>query len=175
MMPTPSHLKGVVVTDDTAFDEEPLVAPVRCPCGGEVFEVLYPGQTRDWSGQTVPCVAEVGGRFFLVLIVRCTACGREHLLLDKDKHGYNGYVCHDPDQSSLSRPDLTPWRCQGCTGTAHRVVVTVCTAGRDHFEGETEGEFDPETWPEAFSWFRLGVRCIACDRDTPDLIDYETM
>jgi hypothetical protein len=53
--------------------------------------------------------------------------------------------------------------------------VTICTAGRDHFEGETEGEFDPETWPEAFSWFRLSACCITCGRDTPDLIDYETM
>lgn len=174
-MPTPSHLKGVVVRGDTGFDEEPLVAPVRCPCGGEVFEVLYPGQTHDWNGEAVPCVAEVGGNFLLVLKVRCTACEREHLLLDKDEHGYNGYVCHDPVQSSLPRPGLIPWRCPGCRGTGHRVVVTVCTAGRDHFEGETDGEFAPETWPEGFSWFRLGARCIACDRDTPDLIDYETM
>jgi hypothetical protein len=175
MMPTPSHLKEVIVRSDTKFDEEPLVAPVRCPCGGEVFEILYPGQIHDRNGEAVPCVAKVGGRFFLFLKVRCNACEREHLLLDKDSHGYNGYVCHDSAQSSLPRPDLIPWRCLTCDVTGHRVVVTVCTAGRDDFEEETEGEFDPETWPEAFSWFGLGARCVACDRDTPDLIDYETM
>jgi hypothetical protein len=175
MMATPNHLEGLVVRDDTEFDEQPLVAPVRCPCGGEVFEILYPGQTHDCNGETVPCVAKVGGNFFLVLKVQCKTCEQEHVLLDKDKHGYNGYVCHDPDQSSLPRPGLTSWQCLGCCGTGHRVVVTICTAGRAHFEGETDGEFDPETWPEAFSWFRLGARCVVCDRDTPGLIDYETM
>lgn len=174
-MPTPSHLEGVVVRDDTEFDEEPLVAPVRCPCGGDVFEILYPGQVHDGNGESAPCVAKVDGHFFLVLKVRCNACEREHLLLDKDSHGYNGYVCHDPAQSSLPRPALVPWRCLTCDVTGHRVVVTVCTAGRGDFEEETEGEFDPETWPEAFSWFRLGAHCIACDRNSPDLIDYETM
>jgi hypothetical protein len=82
-MPTPSHLKGVIVRADLSSDEEPLVAQVRCPCGGEVFEVLYPGPTHEWNGRTVPCVAEEGGRFFLVLMTRCTACGREHLLLTR--------------------------------------------------------------------------------------------
>jgi hypothetical protein len=175
MMPTPRHLKEVVVRDDINADEEPLEAPIRCTCGGEIFEILYPGQTHDWNGETVPCVANLGGAFFLVLKVRCCICGREHLLLDKDEHGYNGYVCHDPVQSSLPRPDLVPWQCLGCHQTAHRVMVTVCTAGRVDFEEETEGEFDPETWPEAFSWFRLGAYCDACNRDTPDLVDYETM
>jgi hypothetical protein len=174
MMPTPKHLMQVLVREDTDFDEEPLVAPVRCPCGGGVFQILYPGQTHDWNGKTVPCVANVGGNFFFVLKVRCIACKREHLLLDKDSHGYNGYVCHDPDQSSLPRPHLVPWRCQTCDETEHRVVVTICTAGRDHFEGETEDELDPETWTEAFSWFRLGARCTGCELDSPNLIDYET-
>jgi hypothetical protein len=50
MMPTPNHLKGLVVRDDTEFDEEPLVAPVRCPCGGRgIPGTLVPGTLPELS------------------------------------------------------------------------------------------------------------------------------
>jgi len=105
MMPVPSHLQGFVVPTDSADDEEALSAAIRCPCGEAKFELLYPGQTHEYDGQEIPCTAEIDGNFFFVLKSRCSVCGREHLLLDKDFHGWNGFICHEPDQAAFPRPE----------------------------------------------------------------------
>src|SRR6266702_3214077 len=45
MMPLPTHLQGLVVPLDDSPNEDPLEANVRCTCGSESFELLYPGAT----------------------------------------------------------------------------------------------------------------------------------
>src|SRR3984893_2212199 len=92
MMPVPSHLQGLVVPLDSAIDEEALSAGVRCPCGDERFELLDPGHTHKHERETIPCTAEIDGKFFFVLKSRCVGCAREHLLFDKDFHGWDGTV-----------------------------------------------------------------------------------
>ena len=64
MMPIPSHLTNCVVPKDATIDESPLDAFVRCPCGSSKFDLLFPGQTHQYGGETIPCTAEIGGKFF---------------------------------------------------------------------------------------------------------------
>ena len=109
MMPVPSHLIDCVVPRDAVIDESPLDAFVRCPCGSSRFDLLFPGTTHEWRGETIPCTAEIGGKFFFLVTARCTSCNRRHLLLDADFHGWNGFVCHDPKQASIERPPLRLW------------------------------------------------------------------
>ena len=113
MMPVPSHLQEIAVPRDSAIDEESLTADIRCPCGESKFELLYPGQAHEYGDGTIPCTAEIDGHFFFILKSRCARCKREHLLLDADFHGWNGFICHDPDQAAIARPPLITWRCQG--------------------------------------------------------------
>jgi hypothetical protein len=175
MMPVPTHLQGIVVPLSSGIDEEALSATVRCPCGDTKFELLYPGQTHEYAGKTVPCVAEIEGKFFLVLKSRCAGCGREHLLLDADFHGWNGFVCHDPVQAALPRPQLVPWLCLGCGEARHSGVVHIQTEGKADFISESEGGFDADRWPDAFGWFSLDLTCSSCGKESPSLISYETM
>lgn len=175
MMPVPSHLRGIVVPRDPAIDEQPLSADVRCPCGESVFELLYPGQTHEYGGETIPCTAEIDGRYFFVLRAVCTGCSADHLLLDADFHGWDGFVCHDPAQAAIPRPGLVPWKCIACTETKHRVVAHIQTEGREDFINESGGEFDRERWPDAFGWFSLDLTCLACGKASPELVSYETM
>src|SRR6185437_9152477 len=79
MMPAPTHLKGIVVPRDAAVDEQALSADLRCPCGGDVFDLLYPGQTHEYRGELIPCTAEIGDITFSsygrdVLIAPRTIC-----------------------------------------------------------------------------------------------------
>jgi hypothetical protein len=175
MMPVPSHLQGIVVPLDSAIDEEALSATVSCPCGDTKFELLYPGQTHEYAGKTIPCVAEIDGKFFFVLKSRCAGCGREHLLLDSDFHGWNGFVCHDSAQAALPRPPLVPWSCLGCGETKHSGVLHIQTQGKDDFLSEAGEEFDANRWPDAFGWFSLDLTCSKCRKESRSLVSYETM
>jgi hypothetical protein len=175
MMPVPSHLAGIVVPLDDEIDEEALSAAVSCSCGESEFELLYPGHTNEYKGERIPCTAEIDGNFYFVLKSRCTSCGREHLLLDADFHGWNGFICHDAAQAALPRPQLIAWQCQGCSNTKHRGIVHIQTQGRDDFISEAGDEFDVNRWPDAFGWFSLDVTCSKCGKECKELVSYETM
>lgn len=159
---------------DATLDEEALIATVRCSCGEDRFELLYPGRTQVYRRKQIPCPAEVGDAWFFVLASRCIRCAREHVLLDRDFHGWNGFVCHDPEQAALPRPSLVAWPCQACGTNAHRGVVHIQTEGSEDF-AEAGDEFDPSRWPDAFGWFSLDLTCASCGLESPGLVDYETM
>mgnify|MGYP006908303189 CR=1 FL=1 len=175
MMPSPSHLQHCLLRPDGPVDDEPLTAPVVCPCGNNQFALLFPGATREVDGESYPVVARIDGKFFLVLVAHCTQCEECHLLLDKDLHGWDGYVCRDETQAALPRPPLVPWHCLTCGALAHRMSVTIYTEGPEDFIAESDGDLDPDSWPDAFGWFGLDTECAACGRKTESLIDYETM
>jgi hypothetical protein len=177
MMPTPTHLRKCLRRPDVPISEirGKLTAPVVCPCGSAEMELLYPGQTHEYTGRVIPCVAEIKGKFFFRLEARCKACQKTHLLLDKDFHGWNGFVCHDKKQATLPRPALKPWHCLSCKGNWHQMTVTICTEGKEDFIDETDGEFPAKRWPDGFGWFTLSTHCIKCGLDTEGLVDYETM
>lgn len=175
MMPVPSHLIGSVLPKDSAIDETALDADVVCNCGSRRFELRYPGQTHDYQNEQIPCVAKIDDHFFFVVEVKCTKCGCDHVLLDMDFHGWNGFVCHDEAQASLPRPRLTPWKCLSCEKTEHEASVQIQTEGREHFVEETDGEFDEERWPDGFGWFSMSISCTGCGKNTPEWISYETM
>ena len=175
MMPAPTHLKGIVVPRDAAVDEQALSADLRCPCGGDVFDLLYPGQTHEYRGELIPCTAEIGGHYFFILRARCTHCSTDYLLLDGDFHGWDGFVCHDSAKAAVRRPPLVSWKCQACSESKHKVAVHLQTQGRDDFVSEAGRDFDAERWPDAFGWFSLDLTCTVCGKLSPELVSYETM
>jgi hypothetical protein len=175
MMPVPTHLRGLVTPADETLDEEALHARIRCLCGEDKFELLYPGQTQVHEGNTIPCTAQIGDRFFFLLKFRCAACSTEHLLFDADFHGWDGFVCHDPEQAAQERPALIPWKCQDCGEQRHSGVVHIQTQGKQDFIDEAGGDFDADRWPDAFGWFSLDLDCAGCGTHSEELISYETM
>jgi hypothetical protein len=175
MMPVPSHLVGCVVPKDASIDEKPLDADVRCPCGSDRFELLFPGQTHEYEGEPIPCTAKIDGHFYFRIIVRCTHCELGHLLLDTDFHGWNGFVCHDPEQAARPRPALIPWKCLKCGTTEHKASVHVQTEGKADFISESGGKFDEDRWPDGFGWFGVATVCTFCGKNTPEWVSCETM
>src|SRR4051812_20623501 len=159
MMRVPSHRGGFVRPKDSAVDETALDAEVVCRCGSRRFDLLYPGQTHEYRGEQIPCTAQINHHFFFIIKARCTACGRDHLLFDKDFHGWNGFVCHDEAQASLPRPPLVPWECLSCGKTEHEASVQIQTQGREGFVEEAEGELDEDRWPDGFGWFSMSISC----------------
>jgi DNA-directed RNA polymerase subunit N (RpoN/RPB10) len=175
MMPVPSHLIGSVRPKDPTLDEAALDAEVVCACGSMRFQLLFPGLTHVVDDEQVPCVAEFNRRFFFLIKARCTSCGREHLLIDQDFHGWNGFVCHDRAQAAIPRPTLVPWNCLACGKTEHEAEVQIQTEGRRDLIANSNGQISEDRWPDAFGWFSMSIRCTACGKHTNQWVSLETM
>jgi hypothetical protein len=173
MMPVPSHLRGLVLPKSPVVDEGPLDAFVSCSCGGRSFHLLFPRQTHLYNGEKIPCTAEIDGKFFFVLRAHCAACSREFLLFDADRHGWNGFVCHDAEQAALPRPPLEPWKCLACDHTEHEASIQIQTQGREDFVSEAGDDGDAERWPDG--WLSMSIHCTYCGKATPEWVSYETM
>ena len=173
-LPIPTHLRDCVAPVDQSAEEGWLRVSVRCPCGETRFELGYPGQTHDWGGREIPCFAQIGQHHFFLLSARCAGCDRDHLLLDADFHGWDGFVCHDPEKAALPRPPLVPWACRECAGISHSGVITVQVESKELVLGEGEIGIDPERWYDAFGWFSMDLSCAQCGREEPELISCET-
>src|ERR1700737_4349937 len=72
MMPLPTHLQGLVVPLDGSPNEDPLEANVRCPCGSESFELLYPGATTPHNDCVIPVELEKDGLLCFRIEATCT-------------------------------------------------------------------------------------------------------
>ena len=175
-MALPAHLVGWVVPQTRRGDI--LEGTVRCPCGNERLEFHYPGQTHlvfpDWV--PTPCTAEIqGGLFFLVKAV-CPECRKEHVLFDRDFHGFYGALQHDPAKAARPRPRLWPWRCLQCGSAAHTGEAYV-VLDFEAVDYEAEGyadKFGWDRWLDSYGAFGLGIRCCGCGRETKGWVVAET-
>ena len=174
-MPVPTHLRNCVVPNDPTIDEFEFSGKVRCPCGSTQFRLLYPGATHEYHGEIIPCAAKIAGKFFFLIKAACVKCDREHLLIDEDLHGWNGFVCHDAAQAAIERPPLVPWKCLSCGGLRHSATVFIQAEGRLDFVRIAGDKFDADRWPDAFGWFDMAIRCTGCGKETPVWVSLETM
>src|ERR1051325_74053 len=110
--PTPTHLKNLLVVDASQSGEHELRGQVKCECGSDVFHPLYVAQLVAEKGRSFLRVTEIGDHCFLRLGAQCISCSQEHLLLDHDYHGWNGYVCGDEASRRLHRPPYQHWACE---------------------------------------------------------------
>jgi hypothetical protein len=139
-----------------------------------VFEMQHTGATHEIDGEIMPCTAEINGGFFLRIVAKCTGCGTEHLLLDQDFHGWNGFVCGDKSQLR-PRPHLVPWPCNSCGKHAHTADAVIFSEDKAVAIDESGGLLDETNWQEGFGWININIRCVACGRAHESWVSYETM
>jgi hypothetical protein len=175
MIPPPSHLATCTRPVRQLAEEHQYAGHIRCTCGGEIFELLHTGQTHEWNGETIPCVAEIDGEFFFRLAARCAACETEHLLLDQDFHGWNGFVCRNESDQRRPRPSLVVWECLLCGDTHHSADVVISSEGMDSAIEESTGVLDESNWQEGFGWIDIHIRCNACGAQKISWVSCETM
>jgi hypothetical protein len=168
-------LKDIVVVSSKPEEGSSVGGKIVCPCGGDAFALMFPGQTHEYNGEIIPCMAEIDGNFFFVLRADCLRCRAQHLLFDADFHGWNGFICHDEVQASLPRPNLVAWSCRDCGGEAHRLDLSISGESLDDFKENAGDDFPAESWPEAFGWLSVSVSCVSCGETTEELVSLETM
>jgi hypothetical protein len=184
-VPIPTHLAGWVVRPESAEKDTYVEGMLRCPCGCEKMEYHYPGATHvpeGSAGTPVPCSVQVpdgrsGKRYWFGLKAVCTACGKRRVLLDSDRHGWNGFMgCHASPASEVKspRPRLRPWRCLTCGGKAHAGAIHFRFEAPGDFLRKTEGRFRIERRVDAFGWFGMEIKCAGCGHETTSWVGFET-
>ncbi len=182
MITVPSHVKECVVIRSWKPEDETqpegrgyLTGSIRCSCGSESFEFLFPGPTHIYKGQEIPVSVDINGTFFFVIRARCAACGKEYSIFDSHYHGWDGFVCHDPVKASLPRPPLVLWHCRTCGGDSHNATIVFMSEGKEDFIEGAGGKFSEDQWMDGFGWMDISLTCSTCGRRTEQWVSYEAM
>lgn len=92
-MECPKHLKEIFhpVNDDGTEGE------IICSCGCHNFKIEYFGENINSKDKNCPMLAvdDYKGKYALAVKAICENCGKEWLLFDFAKHGYDGLICGD--------------------------------------------------------------------------------
>jgi len=158
-LPIPSHLRDIMIPVGESNSTFEVTGILRCSCGHDRFRV-----------------ASAYDR--LIVTVYCEKCGKEHLLFDAWKHGWDGFVC----RGNIRQPEdpQPPIRetCRKCGSDLYRVKVWISSQGPDDFLEEcvnNDPSFSAEDWVDAFEWITVGLTCADCGEAERDWLDLETM
>lgn len=156
-LPIPTHLQPYLMPVGEKNSEYEVTGTIHCTCGNEQFII--------W---------ESNERHIVKLI--CRQCGKEILILDSDKHGWNGFVCKD-DFLDRSLP-YRKYNCPKCCQDTFHVEVCVSSQGKQDFLDECvsyDDSFSLEDWVDGFEWISIALSCMNCSFKERDWVVLETM
>lgn len=168
--PIPSHLTGLLIPDEAESNENIVKGYLKCACGNNDFSFSYCGEKCDKYITTT----EYNGTFVLAIRAKCGTCGKEILVFDYNRHGWDGFVCHeaDIDPDELHFVPVTPC---SCGENKMMVNITITNPGSENFAEEAGDDFDERDWVNAFDWITISLKCPKCGALVKDFIDMETM
>lgn len=155
--PIPSHLRAYFQVAGSDNNELQVHGTLACTCRHAFFRVSESNERR-------------------LVVLTCPACGKEIVLFDEGKHGWNGFVCHD-DFIDREEPPVKSV-CPVCQGDEFAVSVTVRSQGKQDFLEtcvEDDDSFSPEDWADGFEWITVGLCCENCGIEDGEWMDLETM
>ncbi len=152
-------------------EERTIHGLVQCTCGSKVFSLLFPGTTMELKGRQFPYGKVTEDGVFFTITAKCVLCDVEHILFDKDFHGWDGFVCHSLKRASRPRLTLEVWKCLSCGSKGHTVEITLSYS--DNMDEDIDG-FPIENMADAFEWITIAIQCQNCGLVTEKWIDYET-
>lgn len=173
-LPIPKHLKDILFPVGNDNSELSVTGKIKCKCGSENFRIQIVGDDSQYNDSQVIKVAEISGKYFLIIKVVCNDCSSQHLIFDNDYHGWNGFVCGG-DNRDVERPQTKQWNCDKCANEIHKMTVQINSQGKDDFMEEGGDEFGEENWVEGFDWITIEIECSNCNKTNPEWISYETM
>jgi len=175
MLPIPRHLKDILRPIGTYNSEFVVIGNIACDeCSAENFTIKIVGDSSEYKEDRVIKVAEINDEYYLIIKAKCNDCNKEHLIFDKDFHGWDSFVCAD-NSGEMPRPECEIWKCDKCDIANHSLTVGINSQGKDNFKQNLEGEFDEQDWTEAFEWITIKIVCNLCGDTNDEWVSYETM
>jgi len=174
MLPIPKHLQGIFITEGENNSEFQVSGIIRCACGCENFRIRVFADTDNNDVR----IQEYEDDYALMIKANCKDCGKEYLIYDYSRHGWNGFVCGD----GISVPDekLSGWGCSKCGCDNHGMSALIRSQGKEDFiveAGIQDGDdtFNADDWTEAFDSIEIRLKCPACGYEDNDWFECETM
>ena len=133
-MNTPTHLVDCTAITKRDTVKNYLKADIVCrKNGSKRFEVLLVSSTRETRNRIIPVVLQNDQGFFLVIAIKFLNCDEQFVLLDKDLHGWNGWVFRDHEQLKKTKPPYKLWTCLNCGETIHTGSLEIFSTGKEDF------------------------------------------
>ena len=171
--PIPSHLRHILKGEDVDMSE--VIGIIVCTCGSTQFAIHYVGDDSYYLTDQFITDLEQDGHFFKIVYAHCKSCHLQHLLFDRDYHGYDGFVCGEFDQK-LPRPVAKQWSCDQCGEVSHQIRLRLVPEKISYLAATDDlDEFAPEDWAEAFGYIEMRIRCSQCQKSPPIWMGCETM
>jgi hypothetical protein len=175
MLPIPKHLENILIPFGKDNNEYQVIGHIQCNCGSKEFKIRFVGDSSEYLEEKVIKVMSINDHYFLIVKATCKKCNKEHLLFDADIHGWNGFICHDEDESKAERLNEKEWNCPDCNDNAFFIEIKINSQGKQDFVEEAGEEYNPNDWINAFEWITINLTCSKCKKENKEWISYETM
>ena len=166
----PAHLEKILNVAECG--DTYMSGSIVCECGCEIFGIRYFGE-----GYPPHCIGvqAVESRYACVVKAVCRGCGKEHLLFDFAKHGYDGLICGDG--VSVSDDDLT----DAAANDEHdfKVKISIEFDDEEQFVEEVVDEppegmsFAPDDRVNIWSWLVINLKCAESGKELNGFVDIE--
>ena len=156
-LPIPSRLVKNLFPIGEDNNEFRVTGIIKCECGHELFEV-YESNDKE------------------LVKLHCCECGKEIMLFDAGKDGWNGFVCK---MDSIDRN--MPYNkviCYECNSSHYTVITTIYSQGKQDFYDEcisNDDSFSIDDWVNGFEWIQISLKCGNCQNSEEQWLDLETM
>ncbi len=156
-LPIPTHLRPFLRAAGRKNTEYEVTGAVQCCCGNEKFEVLESNKRQ------------------IVKLV-CKQCGKEIVILDSGKHGWNGFVNREDflDRTLPFKKHL----CRKCSCDTFQVEIWISSQGKQDFLDEcvaNDASFSVDDWVNGFDWIKISLCCTDCSHKKKNWVNLETM
>lgn len=157
-LPIPTHLQPYLVPVGDENSEFEVTGSIHCSCGNQKFEV--------WESNERHIIKAV-----------CSQCGKEILLHDAGKHGWNGFVCHEEEFVDRTQPFIK-YDCPQCDGDVYGITVHIESQGKEDFIEECvefDDSFSADDWINGFECIAISLSCGKCGFTDENWAVLETM
>lgn len=168
----PKHLEKILRVTDYD-DRGTLDGEIVCECGCETFGIKYFGDvypphiigTRTMGENRDACVVKAV----------CRNCGKEWLIFDYSKHGYDGFICRD----GVTVPDEELITAVAGEERDFGVEISIEFDDEEQFTEEVvedppEGmSFVPDDRVNIWSWVVINLKCAKSGKILKDFVNIE--
>lgn len=156
-LPIPTHLQSFLTPIGKDNNEYEVTGKIHCACGSEQFEVWESNEHQ-------------------IVKLKCKQCGKEIIVLDSGKHGWNGFICKE---DFLDRSlQYNKFECPKCNQDTFNVEIWISSQGKQDFLDEcvsNDDSFSLKDWVDGFEWIRISISCVNCSFKEQNWVDLETM